>query len=497
MIFSFIFHNWRFNPFKEDLSDALNPATITDEEHIIVWDEDAEIYLIRLHEAPQFDNPSSMTIMEDTIEYEEVPRGTDPATEQYRVDYDVDTFFGTGIIEFNSVDVDKIVRVSYQGLGTVVKNRYQLNQLTVIPTNLGIEGNLDVLDNLIVRTDFQLGGKMVSNLNMNGLRLFNPGDPSIGIHVGDRDYNDGRYDKKEKDFNFDITSSWLLSDPNVVFTNNGINGKRALTFTGNGADHSARLIDSNGNDIFFPVTQGGGTNGLINARRDAAFDHHLIIELNFYDKDKVLIATDNNRFFNAELQVGNYSMITFGSNSGTTNAAYYTLKFLINGNATAGTVDIDFWRIGNNIGYSEAQIRRMLPAGTRGAYGAPLAAKWSGKGFIVTTDTFGENNYLVTNNGNDPASNILIDGTERFKYQVVYIWIRIVNPFSNIFQCQVNDPSGSYNILISDAAGAADDVGLFYLIPVYDYDSVGKAIIRFWQGDPSGQAMLVNGFFVN
>lgn len=496
MIFSFIFHNWRFNPFKEDLSDALNPATITDEEHIIVWDEDAKIYLIRLHEAPQFDNPSSMTIMEDTIEYEEVPRGTGPATEQYRVDYDADTFFGTGIIEFNSVDVGKTVKVSYQGLGTVVKNRYQLKQISILPTNVGIEGNLQVQDNLIVDEDFSLGNKMISNLDMGQKRLLNPSDPISSLGVGDRDYGDRRYEFKLEDYNFDIPELWALSDANARFTTDGTNGKAALTFVADSAIHSASFLDSNGNLRLFPVMEGGATNGIIRAKRTAVFNHHLIIRLDFYDKDRVLIATDNNRFFNAELKIDEYSMMTFGSNSGTTNAAYYTLEFLINANATAGIVDIDFWRIGNNIGYSEAQIRHMLPAGQRGAYGAPLAAKWSGKGFIVTIPS-SLNIYSVSNNGDVSLSNIIIDGTERFKYQITYVWAELSPIRNRTYIVAVNAASGGFSYVLSEATGSSDDVGPFFLIPIFDYDTQGRAIIRLWESSNPVNVLIIHAFFVN
>lgn len=491
MIFSFIFHNWRFNPFKEDLSDALNPATITDEEHIIVWDEDAEIYLIRLHEAPQFDNPSSMTIMEDTIEYEEVPRGTGPATEQYRVDYDADTFFGTGIIEFNSVDVGKTVKVSYQGLGTVVKNRYQLNQLTVIPTNVGIEGNLQVQDNLIVDEDFSLGNKMISNLDMGQKRLLNPSDPISSLGVGDRDYGDRRYEFKLEDYNFDIPELWALSDANARFTTDGTNGKAALTFVADSAIHSASFLDSNGNLRLFPVMEGGATNGIIRAKRTAVFNHHLIIRLDFYDKDRVLIATDNNRFFNAELKIDEYSMMTFGSNSGTTNAAYYTLEFLINANATAGIVDIDFWRIGNNIGYGSGQYREMLA--DTGRANIVADAKFSGKGIIP----MGAGNlYQVTSNGDSSLSNIIIDGTEFFKFQVNYVLIKFQITGNRVMTYYNNPPGGTFLVVMFDAS-PNDDINPWNWIPVYDFTSVGNAIIRVSTSFPGGDNFRVHAFSVN
>lgn len=146
-----MFENWRFNPF----TGVMNAATITDEPHTVEYHADWNAYGIQLDEAPQLDNPSSVSIMEDVSggdTFSEVPRTQAPEALQYRVDYDALTYYGTGRIEFNAADVGKTVLVSYKGTGWTLKNRYSVGQ-TVIPANLEVTEDASIDGDLTLTGD--------------------------------------------------------------------------------------------------------------------------------------------------------------------------------------------------------------------------------------------------------------------------------------------------------------------------------------------------------
>lgn len=112
--------NWRYNPFTK----VFNPTSLT-EYHVVEFMDDANMYGFQLYEAPQ--RVATLGLSMTVVQYitggatwTEVSRNTAPNAGQYRVDYDADTFFGTGRINFNAADVGKVFSVSYQGLGTIV-----------------------------------------------------------------------------------------------------------------------------------------------------------------------------------------------------------------------------------------------------------------------------------------------------------------------------------------------------------------------------------------
>lgn len=112
--------NWRYNP----LTGTYNAVSISNEEHTIAFDTEANAYGIRLKEAPQKSNPSTVSIVENASggsTFTEITARTAPSSGQFWVDYDADTFTGTGFIEFNSADNGTSVLVDYYGLGAVVK----------------------------------------------------------------------------------------------------------------------------------------------------------------------------------------------------------------------------------------------------------------------------------------------------------------------------------------------------------------------------------------
>lgn len=149
-----IFNNWRFNPF----TGVMHSASIVDEIHIIEYHPEWNAYGIQLKEAPLLENPSSVIIQENIvggITFTEIPKTQPPDSGQYRVDYDAPTYFGTGRIEFNAADDGKEIKISYKGTGTIVKKRYQLDQYSVISTNLHVEGFIETSDDVKINVGTQ------------------------------------------------------------------------------------------------------------------------------------------------------------------------------------------------------------------------------------------------------------------------------------------------------------------------------------------------------
>jgi cytoskeletal protein CcmA (bactofilin family) len=153
-----MFENWRFNPF----SGTMNSVSITDEEHTIEYHDDWCAYGIQLNEAPELENPSSVSIVEDVTgqpAFSEVPRTQAPSAGEFSVDYDALTYYGTGRIEFNAADVGKAVLVSYKGTGWTVKNNYRQSQLTVT-TNMEVEESVTVHGDVDIDGETTGGGDL-------------------------------------------------------------------------------------------------------------------------------------------------------------------------------------------------------------------------------------------------------------------------------------------------------------------------------------------------
>jgi hypothetical protein len=109
----------RYNP----LTGQFNPQQITNELHTIAWLENMNAYGIRLTQSPQRTNPSSVTVVDNstTAPFTEQLARISPSANQFWVDYEGDAEYGTGVILFNPADNGKTVRVSYKGLGKIIR----------------------------------------------------------------------------------------------------------------------------------------------------------------------------------------------------------------------------------------------------------------------------------------------------------------------------------------------------------------------------------------
>ncbi len=105
--------NHRFNPFTGG-----DMAVAKTEDHVAV--PTSSPFCLQLLEVPRKDEPSSVVIYNysDSITMTEV--STSPTLGQYRVDYPTPDGLGTGLIEFNSGDAGKDIRIEYMGTGSPI-----------------------------------------------------------------------------------------------------------------------------------------------------------------------------------------------------------------------------------------------------------------------------------------------------------------------------------------------------------------------------------------
>lgn len=163
------FKNWRINPF----TNVKNVISITNEAHTISYREETDSYGFWLNEAVQLDNPSSVSIITDVTggpTYTEVPRSQTPLVNQFRVDYDADTFLRTSFIEFHADNDGEDVLVSYNGLGTNVLTNYRDSQSLIQPVNIDITENLLVEKKVEIDQSLKFGasGQEISVFDTDG-----------------------------------------------------------------------------------------------------------------------------------------------------------------------------------------------------------------------------------------------------------------------------------------------------------------------------------------
>lgn len=110
------------------------PHLITNEEHTITTQPETNLIGFYTSESIHLnEGVSTVVIREGNSEFIEVTN--DPQQNQYRVDYEAENYQGTGFILFNALDLNRVVTVEYEGLGSVVHkdnvNNLQSNVETV------------------------------------------------------------------------------------------------------------------------------------------------------------------------------------------------------------------------------------------------------------------------------------------------------------------------------------------------------------------------------
>ena len=109
--------NWRYNPFTDE-----SLAVDKTEDNLTI--PSSSPFQIQLLELPRKDNPSSVEVYcyDDSAYFTEI--SGNPAQGQFRVDYPPGDGKGTGLIEFNSNDAGKTVKISYKATGSPILKEY-------------------------------------------------------------------------------------------------------------------------------------------------------------------------------------------------------------------------------------------------------------------------------------------------------------------------------------------------------------------------------------
>lgn len=141
---------YRRDPFTGDFLPRWNDG---DEIHVAALQESNGRFGFFTFEAPQLRSPSSFVCAVLADEYDETgtplrenARLDAPDADEFRVDYDADTYIGTGFVEVHSSRVGQFFKVGYHGLGTPPR------WLTHLRATLAISGAFSVAGNLTVGT---------------------------------------------------------------------------------------------------------------------------------------------------------------------------------------------------------------------------------------------------------------------------------------------------------------------------------------------------------
>jgi len=348
------FVNWRYDTFE----DLFYPVELT-EYHTIKFHPDWNAYGIQLDEVPFLENPSTIIIREDITGgdyFNEIPRSQPPSAGEFRVDYGTGTFFGTGRINFNSADNLKKVEVIYFGLGSIVKNRYYLDQET-IATNLYVQGVIT-------------GDRVLDWAND-----FNPLDLAL-----------------DKEF-FDSDGEWKS------YTDDGTDGKRSLEIIAHGTDVISEY-KVGGLETFFKIPENFTQNILIHLEKNVLYiAGDISINIRCYDKDKSSIGTKTGIIPYSQIEESyKWHLVTIEGLQA--NTVFVKVNIQLPSTALAGRIYIDFI-FGGNMQIPIDIITDIMRSST-GLHYKPSNQKGITKKIFLDTaqliivSSTGALNYLIT-----------------------------------------------------------------------------------------------------
>jgi hypothetical protein len=426
-----VFYNWRFQPFTE-----ISYPVELEEEHTIEWHEEWNSYGIELHESPYLESPSNIDIIEDVtggITFTEVPRATNPNSGQYRVDYDAETYFGTGRIEFNAADNGKEILVDYKGMGTVVKNRYYLEQYSIISTNLSVSGNIWRVD---------------------GPQIFNQIDAALEYHCFDD------------------------SDTNVEYGTNGTDNKTSLELTG---PNTTSYYSPSGGTDYIPLSAFTQLQFFLHLSSSGLSAGNFIFAVDCYDKEFVSLGTLTIRETNwTEIASGYIWKFAAMNNINDTytDCEYVRIKVYNDASITAlGKVYMDYiW--GQSFGVpveiakdimSEVPANIWLPSNLRGSIN------------LIWLDSV--QSYTIAFDDGTGPGNITLVYAGRFKFKIHSVWatyytLDAASPDLLLYKGSAGSTAHIIEQMPDSSGGTTIIANELCLIPVSAFDSNGGAIIR-------------------
>lgn len=160
---------YRRDPFTGGFYPKWNEA---DEVHVAALQESNGLVGFFLFEAPQLRQPSDFICAVLDDEYDETgtplaenARLDAPDADEFRVDYDAESYLGTGFVEVNASRVGQFFRVGYWGLGTPPRWETHLRAALTVSENFAVAGDLEVGGDLVVNDGenvFSVVGSVIS-----------------------------------------------------------------------------------------------------------------------------------------------------------------------------------------------------------------------------------------------------------------------------------------------------------------------------------------------
>lgn len=149
---------YRRDPFTGDFYPRWNEG---DEIHVAALQESNGRVGFFTFEVPQLRSPSSFVCAVLADEYDETgtplrenARLDAPDADEFRVDYDADTYLSTGFVEVNASRVGQFFKVGYHGLGTPPRWLTHLRAELVLSGAFSVAGNLYVGKRLSVLDEY-------------------------------------------------------------------------------------------------------------------------------------------------------------------------------------------------------------------------------------------------------------------------------------------------------------------------------------------------------
>ena len=183
---------YRRDPFTGDFYPKWNEA---DEVHVAALQESNGLVGFFLFEAPQLRQPSDFICAVLDDEYDETgtplaenARLDAPDADEFRVDYDAESYLGTGFVEVNASRVGQFFRVGYWGLGTPPRWETHLRAALTVSENFAVAGDLEVGQTLTAQDELNVTGNVVlasgvgATIDASGKRVQNIAD---GVDAAD------------------------------------------------------------------------------------------------------------------------------------------------------------------------------------------------------------------------------------------------------------------------------------------------------------------------
>lgn len=496
-----LFANFRQDP----VTKQLLPVDIGPEQYDSALMEESNRHGFLLNEIPYFSEPSSVSLEEDGGDpFVEVPLSQAPQPGEFSVDYQNRTGdSGTGAVIVHPDDTGKTFNITYKGLGSTVKNRTQLNLLTTIPTSLGIEGDVEMTDNLEVEDDI----------------TSNSGD--LNLLLGNSELSAGRHKEFGKRISYqdDVTSMivdpwfdkgyWSLPESGVAYTDDSATDGGSLTsllFTANSSlllahytgVNAASTTPADQKKFQIPFIGGSGstTNRPIyfnlNYKAASLNGTGFGIRIYQYDADgNALAGADAYKDFNLTSAAGVH-VTASGSILPTATARYISVALYVKADNTTGTLTV------SGLEMSVSDI--TLLGYRRGIYWTAQDAAFGHSATVLNTPQNSARTspsaIFVGASGagsslNNTYTSYAIDGSGLYPGQATACIIRCTPSTGAIYARDANGNEYVFGALASSAAG------MCIVVPIYEhYYSGGKSAVSLKDDATGTQRATIMGFIL-